>query len=194
MNTEESLKDKIIKLRLSGKTYLEICNELNCVKSTVSYHCKNANLDNSNSIKSPTNEEIDKMQKYYDDCNSSIKTSKKFGWSKFTVLKYIKTKKRKLLTEKEKKQKNIDGSLNNRRKLKERLVEYKGGKCEICGYDRCVKAMDFHHKNPKEKEFPLTYMNRKWEILIKEADKCILVCANCHREIHAGFIDINEIV
>ncbi len=189
---EECLKDKIIRLRLSGKTYVEICNELNCVKSTVSYHCKNANLDNSNSTKSPTKEEIDEMQKYYDECNSSIKTSEKFGWSKFTVLKYIKTKKRKLLTEKEKKQKNIDGSLNNRRKLKEKLVEYKGGKCEICGYDRCIKAMDFHHKNPKEKEFPLTYMNRKWEILTKEADKCILVCANCHREIHAGFIDINE--
>lgn len=188
MNTEDSLKKRIIFLRLKGKTYSEISNELNCVKSTVSYHCKNANIANSNIIKSPTKEEIGEMQKYYNVCKSSIKTANRFGWSKWTVLKYVKTKKRKILTENERKQKSIDASLRSRRILKEKLVEYKGGKCEICGYDRCIKAMDFHHRNPKEKEFALTYMNRKWEALVNEVDKCILVCSNCHKEIHANFI------
>lgn len=58
--------------------------------------------------------------------------------------------------------------MNHRRKLKEKLVKYKGGECEICGYDRRIKAMDFHHKNPNEKEFELTAMNRKWETLKKK--------------------------
>jgi len=190
MNTEESLKERIINLRLRGKTYNEISNELNCVKSTISYHCKNANIDNSNIAKSPTIEEIVEMQEYYNKCKSSIKTAKKFGWSKFTVLKYVKTNKRKLLTEKERKQKSVDASLRSRRVLKEKLVEYKGGKCEICGYDRCIKAMDFHHRNPNDKKFELTYMNRKWETLREEVDKCVLVCSNCHREIHAGYIEL----
>ena len=66
------------------------------------------------------------------------------------------------------------------------MVEYKGGKCEICGYDRCITALEFHHLNRGEKDFSIsesTY-SRSMEDLKKEVDKCILVCANCHREIH----------
>lgn len=73
-----------------------------------------------------------------------------------------------------------------RRKNKIKLVEYKGGKCEICGYDKCIDALEFHHLNPKEKSFGLSCGESKsLEKLKKEADKCILVCSNCHREIHA---------
>ena len=59
-------------------------------------------------------------------------------------------------------------------------------KCEICGYDRCITALEFHHLNRGEKDFSIsesTY-SRSMEDLKKEVDKCILVCANCHREIH----------
>jgi len=85
-----------------------------------------------------------------------------------------------------------------RKKLKKDLVEYKGGKCEKCGYDKCVAAMDFHHINPKEKDFALSQNGhtQSWEKLKKEADKCILVCANCHRELHEelnGYKDTREI-
>lgn len=74
---------------------------------------------------------------------------------------------------------------NRRRKLKHELVKYKGGKCEICGYDKCEAALEFHHLNPEEKEFQLSSGNTcSLEKMKKEADKCILVCANCHREIH----------
>ena len=52
--------------------------------------------------------------------------------------------------------------------------------------------MDFHHKNPLEKRFELTSMNRTWDILKEEVDKCLLVCSNCHREIHAGVINITK--
>lgn len=73
-----------------------------------------------------------------------------------------------------------------RRKRKIFLVEYKGGKCEICGYDECVWALDFHHLEKEEKKFSLSRSGntRSLEKDKKEVDKCILVCANCHREIH----------
>ena len=74
---------------------------------------------------------------------------------------------------------------NHRNRLKEKLVEYKGGKCEICGYDKCIEALEFHHLNPEEKDFSISsYSTLSFENLKKEVDKCILVCANCHREIH----------
>ena len=83
-----------------------------------------------------------------------------------------------------------------RYKLKELLVEYKGGKCEICGYDRCVSALEFHHKNPNEKDFGISAKGytRSLDINKAEVDKCILVCAVCHREIHDGIIDISDYV
>ena len=74
---------------------------------------------------------------------------------------------------------------NRRRKLKHEIVQYKGGKCEICGYDKCEAALEFHHLNPNVKEFQLSSGNiYSLEKMKKEANKCILVCANCHREIH----------
>lgn len=74
---------------------------------------------------------------------------------------------------------------NSRRKLKEKLVEYKGGKCEICGYDKCITALEFHHLDPNEKEFTIGYNGvLSLEKCKQEVDKCILVCANCHRELH----------
>lgn len=80
-----------------------------------------------------------------------------------------------------------------RDKTKEILVEYKGGKCEICGYDKCISALEFHHKNPQEKDFGIGSKGytRSIEKNKKEVDKCILVCANCHREIHSNLIEID---
>lgn len=80
----------------------------------------------------------------------------------------------------------MDAVSRKRKNLKRDLVEYKGGKCEKCGYNKCVAAMDFHHINPKEKDFALSRNGhtKSWEKLRQEADKCLLVCSNCHREIH----------
>ena len=75
--------------------------------------------------------------------------------------------------------------LDIRRRNKIRLVEYKGGKCEICGYDKCIDALEFHHLDPNEKEFGIAGDTRSLEKLKNEADKCVLICANCHRELHA---------
>jgi hypothetical protein len=74
------------------------------------------------------------------------------------------------------------------RKLKKECVDYKGGKCQICGYNKYLGALEFHHRNPKEKDFSISnrYKNAKINERIKrELDKCDLVCSNCHREIHS---------
>ena len=74
-----------------------------------------------------------------------------------------------------------------------RAVEYKGGKCEKCNYDKCIDALEFHHIDPsiKDKNFGNLKL-RKWEDQQKELDKCILVCANCHREIHSNLRSISK--
>ena len=64
------------------------------------------------------------------------------------------------------------------------LIEYKGGKCEICNYNKCYKALEFHHINPKEKDFNISTNSFAFERMKKEVDKCMLLCCNCHREIH----------
>lgn len=74
---------------------------------------------------------------------------------------------------------------NSRIRLKEKLVEYKGGKCERCGYNKCITALEFHHLDPNEKEFGVgNFEVLSFDKCKKEVDKCILVCSNCHREIH----------
>lgn len=79
---------------------------------------------------------------------------------------------------------------NRRKSLKLKLVAFFGGKCIICGYSRCVEALDFHHLNPIEKSFSLSSkgITRAYEKTLEEAKKCILVCANCHREIENNLI------
>jgi len=83
----------------------------------------------------------------------------------------------------------VDYTRNRSRNNKNELIKYKGEKCIICGYNRCNDALDFHHLNSKNKEKQISYAKR-WNIekAKKEADKCILVCNRCHKEIHAGLI------
>ena len=73
-----------------------------------------------------------------------------------------------------------------RRKLKELAVEYKGGKCEICGYNKYIGALEFHHNEPEHKDFGIskTGSTRSFEKIKLEIDKCRLLCSNCHREEH----------
>ena len=81
-----------------------------------------------------------------------------------------------------------------RRKLKRMAIELKGGKCQICGYDNCVWALDFHHYDEKTKLFDLSTggMTRSWAKIEEEVSKCALLCSNCHREVHAGLIDLQR--
>jgi hypothetical protein len=66
-----------------------------------------------------------------------------------------------------------------------KAVEYKGEKCEYCGYDKCIDAFDFHHLEPNEKDFGIGSGNTyAWDTIKAELDKCVMLCANCHREEH----------
>jgi len=87
---------------------------------------------------------------------------------------------------------NVDAVVKRRKGLKQKAVDYKGGKCEICGYDKCITALQFHHLDPTQKDFGVSAkgITRSWKKLQPELDKCILVCSNCHSEIHAGLIEL----
>ena len=86
----------------------------------------------------------------------------------------------------------VDSVQRRRDKVKEMAVEYKGGKCEICGYNKCKGALEFHHLDPNEKDFGISHKGytRSWESVKKELDKCIMLCANCHREVHDGMLEL----
>jgi len=73
-----------------------------------------------------------------------------------------------------------------RDKLKEKAIAYKGGKCVQCGYFKCSAALEFHHKDKNRKDYGISHSGytRSWDKVKKELDKCILLCSNCHREIH----------
>lgn len=187
---EKSLKERVLSLVKDGKSYSEIKEKLKCTKSTISYHCKNAGLKNINLLDPPSMEEIKNFQKIYDETNSSDKVALITGWSKPTVLKYIKTTIKEKMTTEEAKKVKVSQTLYYRKKIKIQLVEYKGGKCENCGYNKCLDALDFHHRDPNKKDFGIGGKTKSIDKMKKEADKCVLVCANCHREIHAGLIKI----
>lgn len=74
-----------------------------------------------------------------------------------------------------------------RNKLKEKAIKFKGEKCQNCGYDRCKRALTFHHLDPSKKSFALTsnkIFSISWRAAEEELKKCILLCANCHFELH----------
>ncbi len=71
-----------------------------------------------------------------------------------------------------------------------KLKELAGGKCVVCGYSKCFRALEFHHTDPNTKEFAVSVQGttRSWKRLIAEAAKCALICANHHREVEDGII------
>lgn len=77
------------------------------------------------------------------------------------------------------------------RSFKEQCVKYKGGSCCVCGYSKYYGALEFHHIDPTLKDFTIANSARKVlnNKIKEELDKCILLCSNCHKEIHADLIN-----
>lgn len=185
------MKQKVIELREQGKTYKEISELLKISKSTINFHLKKTNLlGGVISLNKRLSEDVvNQIKEYYKDHTAS-ECVIKFNVS-LSQVKYFAGNKRKVLTEEERIKKQYDYVKTYRQRVKEKLVEYKGGKCEICEYNKYIGALDFHHLNPEEKDFTISqYQHLCYEKLKKEVDKCMLVCSNCHREIHGGIISL----
>ena len=180
--TSEDVIEKILDFYKIGKSLPFIASELKISKATVSKYINEAGISN---YKDPIEITEDLLKNMQEDYNS--------GMSKRSIGRKYKIAFRRLgglikpeaLT-------SYEVLKNRRYRVKEELIKYKGGQCEICGYNKCQNALEFHHLNPSEKDFSIASNSsyKNMEILKREVDKCILVCANCHREIHAGLIKI----
>lgn len=82
-------------------------------------------------------------------------------------------------------------SAMSRKRHSDRLYSITGGACWICNYSECRAALDFHHMDPTKKEFQLSVreMQYKWDRILNEVQKCVLLCCRCHREYHYGLIN-----
>ena len=80
-----------------------------------------------------------------------------------------------------------------RKRTKAKIVESMGGKCSSCGYSTCADALEMHHLIPSEKSFSFGNMRanpKAWKTIVDELKKCVMLCANCHREVEAGIKQI----
>ena len=176
------MKEQILKLVEDGFTYNEISKKLNCSKAVISYHCKKNNITSKNIRLEVDEDLILKIKELYEIHKSSLKVSKILGVSKQVVLKNVKSKDN--LSDIQIKENRIKSVVDWRKRTKQKLVDYKGGSCIKCGYNKCVSALEFHHIDPNQKDFQVCGKSWSFERLKNEVDKCILVCSNCHREIH----------
>jgi len=74
-----------------------------------------------------------------------------------------------------------------------KLKQSRGGKCERCGYDKCIQALEFHHIDPSQKEFTISNDHFKLIEAVEESKKCIIICSNCHKEFHAGLWKLEDL-
>ena len=92
------------------------------------------------------------------------------------------------------KSRGTDPTTRVRQDLKLRAVAAMSGLCIGCGLNEPVDALEFHHLDPATKEFGISTegIPRRWDEIEAELTKCVLVCANCHREVHAGVRQVSE--
>jgi hypothetical protein len=192
----EEKKQQIFELRKQGKGILEIGIILKLGKATVYEWCnrfdpeKKYNLTNKITIQQKKD-----IVNYYLEHKSLKKTIKEFNYINKITLRnilinsgnYIFRKKENFKEKSRRKSLNV---INWKKDKKKKLIEYKGGKCQICGYNKCEQALDFHHINPKEKDFDISSNSYSFDKMKKEADKCALLCATCHREVHTGIVKL----
>lgn len=103
-------------------------------------------------------------------CNQAF-TIEKFYFSKGRYRPYCKTC-------------EIKSAVEAQHQQKQKIVDFKGGQCQKCGYNRCLDALELHHHDPNGKESSIRFTNNSWHKVVKEIEKCELLCANCHREVH----------
>ncbi len=87
-------------------------------------------------------------------------------------------------------------SMQKRRQdFKQWCLKYKGGRCIVCGYNKSPRALHFHHLDPNQKDFKISNTRGnviKRERIVVELDKCVLLCSNCHAEVHDGLLHLHN--
>ena len=78
----------------------------------------------------------------------------------------------------------LESNAERRRIVKQQAIDYLGGKCSNCGYNKCNSALEFHHIDSTQKDKDYSNYKTSFDKLKSELDKCILLCSNCHREHH----------
>jgi len=183
---KEGAKEKARELRNQGLTYSEIGKLLNASKSTIRLWTSDIQLSPEQQAK--IKNKVCKNLTY----TGSPKGKKSRRRLEMGEIEWHRLQEEKL---KSKQQKSYQKrkllirihNVNYKKNLKLRLIAYKGGKCEICGYSKkCPTVYHFHHTDSSQKEFGISQARRKYkeQDLFKEVDKCQLLCSNCHSEIH----------
>lgn len=178
------IKIEILKLHNIGFNYSEIQKKLNCSRGTISYHLTNfikeqkeLEKENKNTLIEKIKLNLPESREEFNELYSSKLTAREiqFFYNSFYKKPDMGTSKNNIPKEYYR---------DKRYEIKKELVNYKGGCCEVCGYNKSFRALQFHHLNPKEKDFNVGGVTTLNETVKKELDKCILVCSNCHAEIH----------
>lgn len=190
-NIDESIINKIIDLKKSGSTYKEIFESVDNISyDKIKRVCRIFKLNKSNTeLKFKNPEFINEIKILYNELGNLKKVGKLLGITHRKVREFVKIKDQ-TMSITEQKASMVIHVHNHRKKRKKELIKYKGGRCQCCGYDKSMNVLQFHHINPEEKDFTIGGRNYSIEIMKLEVDKCVLLCSNCHIEIHEE-IDIN---
>lgn len=184
------LKSSIIKLRLKGLPYSQIAKQLDCSRSVVSYHC--SQLKENESIRKIN--EIRESQRFQEKVTElqlqDIQKLRNLGCAISEIAEATHTTQHTVKIATGRKSitrtpglSSYDRVKRRRQRLKVLAIVYKGGSCKQCGYSRCPTALEFHHRDSSLKDgSPSSFTS--WNKFKLELDKCDLLCANCHREIH----------
>jgi DNA replicative helicase MCM subunit Mcm2 (Cdc46/Mcm family) len=181
---KKGIKNEILRLSILGFNYNQIKEKLNCSKGTISYHLsknvqekKELKRENKKNLINEIINNLPKTRQIFDELyyDKLTKLEIQFFYNSFYKKPYMGTRKN-----------NVPKEYYRIKRLniKKELVDLKGGSCEICGYNKSLRALEFHHINPKDKDFNLSGMVRLTEEIKKELKKCMLVCSNCHAELH----------
>ncbi len=189
-------KKQILELREQGLSYSAIQKIIGCSKGTVSRYCSTSKTILQQ--KELNESEIDKLNQYLIS-HTYKDAAKHFNISLTSVNKYSTRIGKRIRRKRSKHEINLNASEYKkkiRNELKNEAVRYKGGKCIKCGYNTCNRALEFHHIDPDEKDFNISQANTKYTFdkIKKELDKCVLLCGNCHAELHDGLFEITDYI
>jgi transposase len=165
-------KEELERLLAAGLSLREIADRLDRSLATIRHWMRKYKLETERSSR---------LRESKDACREGAKSARlscsKHGLSTFVARSDGRFRCR---------QCRMEAVAKRRRALKRILVDEAGGACLICGYSRCDRALEFHHLDPKAKQFQITSHTRSLVRLRAEASKCVLLCSNCHAEVEAG--------